>query len=105
MEWRAHRMSAPVLFDPLEGPPGGWRAEHAQARAYLESFARYGSRALISNLRTRVMGLHSDGRIFPVTINDAEYGDAYVCLPHTAYALYAKEELRLVDAGPWTPAL
>ncbi|MEQ1494066.1 MAG: hypothetical protein ABL932_26350, partial [Terricaulis sp.] len=72
---------------------------------YLEAFANQGSTALITNLRTRVMGLRSGARVFPVTINDAEYGDAYVCLPHTAYALYAKEELRIVNAGPMTPAL
>lgn len=98
-------MNAPVLFDPLAGPPGGWRTEHARERAYLEAFVRCGAPALISNLRTRVMGLISGARIFPVTINEAEYGDAYVCLPHTAYALYAKEELRLINAGPWAPAL
>jgi hypothetical protein len=40
-----------------------------------------------------------------VTVNEAEYGDAYVCLPHTAYALYARAELSIVDVGPWAPAL
>lgn len=98
-------MSAIEVFDPLEGPSGGWSPEHAHERAYLESFARLGSTALIANLRTRVVGLGADGRIFPVTINEAEYGDAYVCLPHTAYALYAKEELKLVNAGALAPAL
>jgi hypothetical protein len=98
-------MSAPVLFDPIEGPCGGWPAGATLERAYLEAFARLGSPALIANLRTRVLGLRSGERVFPVTVNEAEYGDAYVCLPHTAYALYAKAELRLVDAGPWTPAL
>jgi len=40
-----------------------------------------------------------------VTLNGAEYGDAYVCLPHSAYGLYAKAELDIVDTGPWRPAL
>lgn len=97
-------MSAPELFDPAIGPAGGWPTRCAD-RAYLEAFANAGSALLIANLRTQVMGLRSGERIVPVTINDAEYGDAYVCLPHTAYALYAKEELRIVNAGPWTPAL
>ncbi len=98
-------MTAPALFDPMIGPPGGWNPAHAKERAYLQAFAAHGAPALISNLRTSVMGLASNDRIHPVTINDGEYGDSYVCLPHTAYALYAKEELRLVDAGRWTPAL
>lgn len=92
------------LFDPATGPRAGWPAQ-CPDRAYLEAFARYGSTAMIANLRTQVRGLRSGDRVFPVTINDAEYGDAYVCLPHTAYALYAKEELRIVNAGPMTPAL
>lgn len=98
-------MSAPDLFDPLLGPNAGWPPGCEAERAYLEAFAQNGSAPLISNLRTKVMGLRSGARVFPVTVNEAEYGDAYVCLPHTAYALYAKEELRIVDAGPWTPAL
>jgi len=98
-------MTAPDLFDPMHGPSDGWPKGAEMERAYLEAFARDGARALISNLHTRVLGLRVGPRILPLTINDAEYGQAYVCLPHTAYALYAKEELRLVDAGPWTPVL
>ena len=97
-------MSDLELFDPLDGPRGGWPAQ-CPDRAYLEAFARNGSTALITNLRTQVKGLRSGARVFPVTINEAEYGDAYVCLPHTAYALYAKEELRIVNAWPVTPTL
>ncbi|MBL8547756.1 MAG: hypothetical protein JNL81_14910 [Hyphomonadaceae bacterium] len=98
-------MSAPDLFYPETGPRDGWPAGAEADRAYLEIFAHRDSTALISNLRTTIMGLRSGARVYPVTINEAEYGDAYVCLPHTAYALYAKDELRIVDAGPWTPAL
>ncbi|MCX7358032.1 MAG: GNAT family N-acetyltransferase [Alphaproteobacteria bacterium] len=97
-------MSDLELFDPGLGPRDGWPRQCLD-RAYLEAFAHNGSTALITNLRTQVRGLRSGERVFPVTINGAEYGDAYVCLPHTAYALYAKEELRIVNAGPMTPAL
>ena len=96
--------SEPELFDPATGPTCGWPAEAAMERAYLEAFAG-GSSALIANLRTQVLGLRCGERVFPVTVNEAEYGDAYVCLPHSAYALYAKAELGLVDVGPWAPAL
>jgi len=93
------------FFDPVAGPHGGWPAGSDPDRAYLEAFAAHGSTALIANLRTRVLGLATGDRVLPVTVNDAEYGDAYVCLPHSAYALYAKAELGIVDAGPWAPAL
>jgi hypothetical protein len=98
-------MNSAELFDPLEGPQGGWPAGTSLERAYVQAFSDIGSEALITNLRTRVLGLRSANRIFPVTVNEAEYGDAYVCLPHTAYALYAKAELGIVDVGPWAPAL
>jgi len=97
-------MSAAALFEPLDGPPGGWPAGCARERGYIEAFAA-GSPPMIANLRTQVLGMAHGERVFPVTVNAAEYGDAYVCLPHTAYALYAKAELGIVDAGAWTPAL
>jgi hypothetical protein len=94
----------PELFDPADGPASGWPAGATLERAYLEAFAS-GSTAMIANLRTQALGLRCGERIFPVTVNEAEYGDAYVCLPHSAYALYAKAELGIVDVGAWTPAL
>lgn len=100
-------MTAPIpeLFDPTIGPAGGWPAHDPQVRAYLQAFAANPSTALIANLRTKVLGCQLGGRVLPVTVNDGEVGDSYVCLPHSAYALYGKEELRLVDVGPWAPAL
>ena len=105
MERRGDRMSLAELFEPARGPCGGWPAGTEAERTYIEAFAAAGAPALIANLHTRVLGLRQGERIFPITVNEAEYGDAYVCLPHTAYALYARAELRIVDAGPWTPAL
>lgn len=98
-------MSEPILFDPATGPPSGWPIQSAAERAYLAPFAQLGSRALIANLRTRVLGLQSGSQIFPVTVNDAQFGDSYVCLPHTTYALYARQELRMVDIGAQRPML
>jgi hypothetical protein len=97
-------MSAPTLLDPLDDA-APWPSGSAMDRAYVETFARRGSQALIANLRTQVMAIASNARLFPVTANGGEFGDAYVCLPHSAYALYAKAELKLVDVGPMRPAL
>ena len=98
-------MSGPYLFDPATSTNGDWPAGSDADRAYLTAFATQGSRTFISNLTTKDLALRSGGRVFPVTVNDAEVGEAYVCLPHTAYALYAKAELGLVDAGPFSPLL
>ena len=38
-------------------------------------------------------------REFPVSVNHGEYHGSYVSLPHSAYVLYAREELDLIDIG------
>lgn len=100
MEWGAH----PVISPRFIGCADDWPVGAEDIRAYLSAFAA-GSQAMISNLRTQVLALRSGARVFPVTVNNDEERDAYVCLPHTAYALYAKAELDLVDAGPFSPLL
>ena len=98
-------MNEAELFDPIAGPVAGWPPGSDMLRAYLQAFALRGSTRYIANLRTRVLGARYRERVLPVTVNAGEYGDAYVCLPHSAYALYARAELKLVDAGPWAPVL
>lgn len=75
------------------------------ARAFVEAFARDGSRTYISNLSTKLLALEVGGAPVPVTINEAEYGQAFTCLPHSAYALYSKAELDVVDTGAARPFL
>jgi len=93
----------PLLFDPLDAPTDAWPDGLDVERLYIEEVARRGPAALIANVQTRWLALRSGGRIFPVTVNDGETGDSYVCLPHTAYVLYGRAELDLVDVGAWAP--
>jgi hypothetical protein len=81
------------------------RDAQGSASAFIDAFARDGSRKYISNLKTTVRALQVDGSVIPVTVNDAEYGQAFTCLPHTAYALYCKAELDVVDTGMARPFL
>jgi hypothetical protein len=101
MEWRADRM---MLFDPLDPPPGAW-PDQTDARAYIEGIARAGATAMIPNVATRWLALRSGDRVYPVTVNDGDLGGSYVCLPHSAYILYARAELDLVDTGRLRPLL
>jgi hypothetical protein len=98
MEWRADRMSV-QLFDPATWPAAAWPAGRDVERAYLEGIAQAGVSAMVSNVRTEWRALRSDDRVYPVTINHGEAGDSYVCLPHSAYALYARREIELVRMG------
>lgn len=93
-----------MLFDPLEAPPGAWPRE-CECRAYIEGIAQGGATAMIPNVATRWLALRSGDRVYPVTVNDGEYGGSYVCLPHSAYVLYARAELDIVDTGWLRPVL
>lgn len=93
-----------MLFDPRDPPPGAWPAE-CDARAYIEGIAHTGPTAMIPNVTTRWLALRSGERVYPVTVNDGEIGGSYVCLPHSAYILYARAELDLVDTGALRPLL
>lgn len=80
-------------------------AHSSAAHAFVGAFARDGSRHYISNLTTQLLALDLDGAVVPVTVNDAEYGQAFTCLPHSAYALYSKAELNVVETGAARPFL
>lgn len=88
-----------TLFDPAAPPADPWPEGHAVARAYLEAVAKAGVGAMVGNVRTEWRALRSGGHVYPVTINHGETGDSYVCLPHSAYALYARREIELVGMG------
>ncbi|MBC2663804.1 GNAT family N-acetyltransferase [Novosphingobium flavum] len=86
----------PVLFDP---GTAGYADTDDPALRYLHALASIGLDKLVPNVRTRIMGLRSGGRVFPVTINDGEHGGSYVCEPYSAYILYARRELEIIGAG------
>jgi len=56
---------------------------------------RPGSQRIIENVNTqyRVLRVNKD-LYFPVTINDTEWDNSFVCSPYSAYANYSKEEVK-----------
>jgi hypothetical protein len=60
-----------------------------------------GASAMVSNVATRLSTLEVAGRTMPVTVDDGALGGSYVCSPHSAYVLYARAELDLLEVG-WT---
>ncbi|HEY5713581.1 MAG TPA: hypothetical protein VIT38_16925 [Allosphingosinicella sp.] len=94
-----------TIFDPAAPPAGAWPEGDDPARRYILGIARGGVEAMVSNVRTRWLALRSGDRVLPLTVNDGETGDSYVCLPHSAYILYARQELELVDTGALKPLL
>ena len=93
------------LLDPAAMSPADWPAGSEMLRAYAGGFAERGATRLVANLRTELRVLHTGDAVLPVTINDSDYDNTYVCSPYTAYATYAKEETSLLHDRWWCPAL
>lgn len=66
------------------------------ARSCLLPMLERGCETYVANVRTRLYVLAMDDVVLPVTVNEREYGNAYVCSPYTHYVSYAKEELVLL---------
>jgi hypothetical protein len=69
------------------------------SEAMLDAMIALGPSAMIANVSTALSRLEVAGRPMPVTRDDGRLGDSYVCSPHSAYVLYAREELDRVGAG------
>jgi hypothetical protein len=66
------------------------------AKNYLQSFMEKGSNYYIHNVKTQMMVLQIADLLLPMTINEEEYENSYVCSPYGHYITYAQEELPLV---------
>lgn len=63
-------------------------------RSFAELFKLKKPEEIIQNTETKIEFLQISNEIyFPITINDVEGQNSFVCSPYTAYALYSKEEL------------
>lgn len=67
------------------------------AREYLTPLVERGAQPFIANVSTTVKVLTVGGVPVPITVNDTEYDNSYVCSPYTHYVSYAREELALLN--------
>ncbi|MEK3824738.1 GNAT family N-acetyltransferase [Paenibacillus sp. FSL K6-1558] len=67
------------------------------ARAYLEPMMMQGTTEYMTNVKTTLLLARIDNLVLPVTVNDEEYDNAYVCSPYTHYVRYAKQELTMLQ--------
>jgi hypothetical protein len=68
----------------------------SRAARYLADFTQRGTAALIANAASRPMLLRYGDHDLPITVDDGGYGRSYVSSPHSAYVLYAIEEMDIV---------
>jgi hypothetical protein len=69
------------------------------AALFVDRLQALGSRALIANIEAEAFVEQAGGHTLPVLVTDGAIGTSYVAAPHSAYALYPRAELDLVDMG------
>ncbi len=70
--------------------------EESAAGRYVAALARDGVGHYVANVASRMALLACGERRLPVTIDDGGLGRSYVASPHSAYVLYAREEIDIV---------
>lgn len=66
---------------------------------FIAHFAATPTTTLVGNVSATLTLAHDGDHVLPVVVNDGGYGDSYVAAPHSAYVLYPKAELDLVELG------
>ncbi|MFD1884529.1 GNAT family N-acetyltransferase [Paenibacillus wenxiniae] len=72
-------------------------AYSSYAKRYLLPMLLEGVQPYVANVQTELMIVTVDGIPLPLTINEAEYTNSYVCSPYTHYVSYAEEELIMLQ--------
>jgi hypothetical protein len=67
------------------------------AKRYVLPMLLEGVPPYIANVQTELLILTVDGIPLPITINEADYTNSYVCSPYTHYVSYAEEELAMLQ--------
>jgi hypothetical protein len=65
---------------------------NAKALAFLNIHRQTPTEPFIANLRTRVESIKAGEALLPVTINDGEPDNTWICSPYTTYCSYAADE-------------
>ena len=92
-----------ALYDAhhLEHCPWDQTLNGHYAKAFLTPLIKTGVSQYIENIQTDLRALVIDEWILPVTINQAEYENSYVCSPYSYYISYAKNSLDLFLSQAW----
>ncbi|WEN16354.1 hypothetical protein PY254_06715 [Rhodanobacter sp. AS-Z3] len=71
-----------------------------RAATFLQIHRQRPTPPFIANVQTAIDALDVGGVLFPVSVNDAEPDNAWICSPLTTYARYAAEEIDRLGQ-PW----
>ena len=69
-------------------------------KSYLLPLLIHGTKHYINNVDTELLVLSVGDSIIPLTVNNQEWSNSYVCSPYTHYITYAKEEVHKLKNKP-----
>lgn len=78
---------------------GTLRGAGPDAALFVERLRQHGTQALIANAKADAFLEQAGEHRVPVVVTSGEIGHSYVAAPHSAYVLYPRAELDLVDLG------
>ncbi|WP_099521199.1 GNAT family N-acetyltransferase [Paenibacillus sp. BIHB 4019] len=73
------------------------KGERNKAADYMLPLMQNGVKLFIRNVRTELRLLQAGQAWLPLTVNEQEYDNSYVCSPYGTYVKYAEEELYLLE--------
>lgn len=80
-------------------PFGALEQNGPDAALFVDRLRQHGTGALIANVRAEAFLELAGGHALPVVVTSGAIGHSYVAAPHSAYVLYPRAELDLVDLG------
>lgn len=88
------------LYDHSNYQDLQWPQDSQYEHDYLSPLLSSNVHDYVSNVQTCMLVLKSGEHLFPLTINDSEYDNSYVCSPYTRYVTYAQRELSIIHNRP-----
>lgn len=73
----------------LDRCPWPENEEGQYSKKFLEPIIREGVTHFVDNIETQMGVLIVEDQVFPITINDSQYTNSFVCSPYTHYVSYA----------------
>lgn len=94
-------MSGWKIYTTVDDPEISWKEKSDQE--YLRPLVGETQNLFFPNLKTTLLLASNGDTVIPLTVNDAEYGNCYLCSPYDHYVSYAKEEIENTKSGwPWS---
>lgn len=73
--------------------------EGRYAKNYLSPLIKNDAKSFIDNVETALLALQDKNLILPITVNDKEYSNSYVCSPYSQYISYGLDEIDILDTS------